>query len=161
MLPLEHSAILWPALSDNQYRKPILVFFSSGGLRPIFNSLLSYSPIWSFGSHANVHLLLSLTQWDDVQKSWLCYADSRSQAQFKVIGFTMLYILSPLKDFHQMFVSVRKCAESITQLCRLEVTVQGHGFYPLILCMLHISWTLWKILIKLWSNVSGMVHRTH
>ena len=35
-----------------------------------------------------------------------------------------------------MFTLVRRCAESITQLCQLKVkvTVQGHGFEPWILC---------------------------
>ena len=43
-----------------------------------------------------------------------------------------------------MFTLVRRCAESITQPCRLKVkvTVQGHGFEPWILCLLYISFTL-------------------
>ena len=34
--------------------------------------------------------------------------------------------------FTQMFLSVRRCAEPMTQLCRLKavVTLQGHGIYP-------------------------------
>ena len=33
-------------------------------------------------------------------------------------------------NFTQMFFSVRRCAEPMTKLCILKVTVQGHGFYP-------------------------------
>ena len=56
-----------------------------------------------------------------------------------------------------MFISVRRCAEPMTQPCRLKVKVtgEGHKFEPLISCQLHISWTLWKIFIKLWSDVRG------
>ena len=48
-----------------------------------------------------------------------------------------------------MFLSVRWCAEHMTQLPRLKVTGQGQRIYPLILCPLHISWTLQRIFIKL------------
>ena len=43
--------------------------------------------------------------------------------------------------FMQMFLLVRKCAESMTQLQRLKVkvTVQGQKDLPLNLCLLHIS----------------------
>ena len=41
-----------------------------------------------------------------------------------------------------MFLSVRRCAEYMTQVPRLKVTDQGQGIYPWILCPLHISWTL-------------------
>ena len=56
--------------------------------------------------------------------------------------------------FIQMFLLVRQCVELMTQLQRLKVnvTVQGHRLYPWMLCPLHISWTLWKIFIKFWSN---------
>ena len=68
-------------------------------------------------------------------------------------------------NFGHMFASVRRCAELISQPCRLKVkvTVKGHEFEPWILCSLHISWTLWKIFIKFGSNVhlSEMMCRTH
>ena len=56
--------------------------------------------------------------------------------------------------FIQMFLLVRQCAEPMTQLQRLKVkvTVKGHRLYPWILCLLNISWTLWKIFMKFWSN---------
>ena len=64
-----------------------------------------------------------------------------------------------------MFALVRRCAEPITQACRLKVkvTVKGHEFEPWISSSLHISWTLWKIFIKVGSNVrlSEMMCRTH
>ena len=37
-----------------------------------------------------------------------------------------------------MFLSARQCAEQMTQLPRLKITVQG--IYPWISCPLHISW---------------------
>ena len=48
-----------------------------------------------------------------------------------------------------MFLSVRRCAEPMTQLPRLRFAGQCH----LISCLLHISWTLWAIFIKLQPNV--------
>ena len=36
---------------------------------------------------------------------------------------------------------------------KVKVTVQGHGIYPWSSCLLHISWTFWKIFIKLQPNV--------
>ena len=61
-----------------------------------------------------------------------------------------------------MFALVRWCVEPITQRCRLKVkvTIEGH---PSLSCLLHISWTLWKIFMKLWSNVclSEAMCRTH
>ena len=52
-----------------------------------------------------------------------------------------------------MFVSVRRCAELITQPCRHMdmVKVQGHRFEPWISCLLCISGG--RIFFKLWSNV--------
>ena len=49
----------------------------------------------------------------------------------------------------QMFVTVRQCAESITQPCQLKVndTIEGHEFEPLISCSLHISFTPGRIFI--------------
>ena len=59
-------------------------------------------------------------------------------------------------NFIQMFLSVRRCAEHVIQLCSVEVDVrvQGHGIYPWSWCLLHISWALWKFFIKLHPNVS-------
>ena len=61
-----------------------------------------------------------------------------------------------------MFALVRRCIEPITQRCRLKVnvTIEGH---PSLSCSLHISWTLRKIFMKLWSNVclSEAMCRTH
>ena len=47
----------------------------------------------------------------------------------------------------QMFLSVRWCAEHMTQLPRFKVKVtgQGQGIYHLIWCPLHISGTLWTV----------------
>ena len=66
-------------------------------------------------------------------------------------------------NFTQMFLSVRRCAEHMTQLLRLKVTGQGQGIYPWISCPLHISWTLWTLFIKLHPNVplSEVVCRTN
>ena len=53
-----------------------------------------------------------------------------------------------------MFLLVRQCAEPMFQLqwLKVKVTVQGHILNPWILWPLYISWTLWKIFIKFWSN---------
>ena len=58
-------------------------------------------------------------------------------------------------NFTQMFLSARRCAEYIAKLWSLEVNaiVQGHGIYPLSWCLLHISRTLYKLFIKLHTNV--------
>ena len=85
------------------------------------------------------------------------------------ISWTLWKILLPLEgfslNFGHMFASVRRCAKLITQPCphKVKVTVQGHRFEPWISCQLCISWTLWKIFIKLWSNVrlSESMCRTH
>ena len=44
--------------------------------------------------------------------------------------------------------------------CLVKVTIEGHLSLS---CLLHISWTLWKIFMKLWSNVclSEAMCRTH
>ena len=46
---------------------------------------------------------------------------------------------------------------------RKKCVFKGHEFEPSISCSLHISWNLWKIFIKFWSNVhlSEMMCRTH
>ena len=75
----------------------------------------------------------------DVQSLWLGYRDSRSH--FKVMWFTLQCMSSispePIErfslNFTQMFLSVRRCAEHMTQLHRLKVTGQG------ISCLLHIE----------------------
>ena len=60
---------------------------------------------------------------------------------------------------------MRRCADLMTELCRLKfkITLQSQGIYPWISCPLHISWTLWKIFIKLWTNVhlSKTVYKTY
>ena len=68
-------------------------------------------------------------------------------------------------NFTQVFLSVSRCKEPMTQNCRLKVqgTLQGLGIYPSLFCPLHIFWTLWTIFIKLQSNVplSETVCRIH
>ena len=97
------------------------------------------------------------SELDNVQNLWHSYTDSRSRSQFKVMWFTLeldFCSISPKlfelvsSCFIQMFLLVRQCAESMSQLQRLKVkvTVQGQRLYPWILCPLHISWTLWKTL---------------
>ena len=65
----------------------------------------------------------------------------------------------------QMFASMSRCAEPISQPCQLKVKVtgQGHGFVSWISCPLHISCTPRRIFFKLWSYVclSEMMCRTH
>ena len=58
-------------------------------------------------------------------------------------------------NFGQMFTSVSRCAELISQPCQLKIKVtgQGHGFEPWISCPLHISYTPGRIFFKLWSYV--------
>ena len=78
------------------------------------------------------------------------------------ISWTLWKILLPLEgfslNFGHMFALVRRCAKLVTQLCphKVKVTVQGHRFEPWISCQLCISWTIWKIFIKLWSNVRSV-----
>ena len=64
-----------------------------------------------------------------------------------------------------MFLSVRWCAEQMTQLCRfkVKVTLQGHGIYLWMLCPLHISSSICLIFINHHSNVplSKLVCRVH
>ena len=68
-------------------------------------------------------------------------ADSRSRSQLKVMGFTIefcVWSISPLSlngfssTVGQTLISVRWCAEPVTQLCglKVEVTVKGHGIFP-------------------------------
>ena len=66
-------------------------------------------------------------------------------------------------NFGQVFNSVRCFAESITGVRRLEfkVTIKGNGIKPCISGQLLIYFTSGRIFIKLWSNVSEMVCRTH
>ena len=78
------------------------------------------------------------------------------------------YLMNPewfSLNFTQIFLSVRRCAEPMTQLHRLEVRVweQGHGFNTLISCPPLISRTLWTIFIQLHTNfpLSETVYRTH
>ena len=81
----------------------------------------------------NVFSLISYkcSQWDDVQNPWLVYADSRSRSHFKVMGS-----ISPQPfewfsfNITKMFLLLRRCAELMTLLCWLKVTVQGHEIHP-------------------------------
>ena len=84
------------------------------------------------------------------------------KSQFKFTGLSLEFrvrSVSPIPvegfslNFGQMFTLVKRCAESVTQPCRLKVTVQGHGFEPWISCPLCISFTPGRIFSKLWSNV--------
>ena len=52
--------------------------------------------------------------------------------------------------------------EPIAQRCRVKVKVIIEG-HPSLSCSLHIFWTLWKIFMKLWTNVclSEAMCRTH
>ena len=64
------------------------------------------------------------------------------------------YLLYPWTDFQltllKCFATVRRCAEPITQPCRLKkVVIKGHGIVPCILCPLHVSFTHRRIFIKL------------
>ena len=67
------------------------------------------------------------SQWDGVQSTWPSYLDSRSQVKVKEL-ILCVHSIPPetferfLLNFTQMFLSVRRCAESITQLPRLKVT---------------------------------------
>ena len=76
-----------------------------------------------------------------MQSLSLSYLDSRSRSQVKVKGFTLEFRVRSISpellgrfslNFTQMSLSVRRCAEYITQLPRLKVKVtgQGHVIYP-------------------------------
>ena len=68
------------------------------------------------------------------------------------------YFLNPLNYFPQ---TSPKCSSQwdcvqnpcLIQLHRLKVTVQGHWDLLFNFGSAHISWTLWKIFIKIWSNI--------
>ena len=107
-------------------------------------------------------------------RTQLNHADTRSRSQFKVTALSLGFrarSVSPIPverfslNFGQMFILVRRCAESIIQPCRLKVnvTVQDHGFEPWISYPLRISFTSGRIFSKLWSSVhlSGTMCRTH
>ena len=96
-----------------------------------------------------------------MQNLWLGYTNSRSRSQFKVMWFTLEFGVCTISSkpfelvslyFIQVFLLMRQCAKPMTQLQRLKVTVQSQMLLPWILCPLHISWTLWKIITKFWSN---------
>ena len=89
---------------------------------------------------------------------------TRSRSQVKVIGSSLIFrvrSISPIPlegfylNFGQMFASLRRCAQLITQPCRqkVNVTVQGHRFEPWISCPLCSSYTSERIFFKHWSNV--------
>ena len=73
------------------------------------------------------------------------HSDTRSRSQFNVTGLSLEFLVCsvfPIQveglslNFGHMFTIMRRCAESITQACRLEVkvTVQSHGLEPWISC---------------------------
>ena len=68
-----------------------------------------------------------------------------------LICWTLWTIKFSLNCTH-IFLSVRRCAESMIRLRRLKVPLQVHGIYILVSCLLLICWTLWTIFIKLHPN---------
>ena len=65
-----------------------------------------------------------------MQNPRLSYADSMSRSHFKLMGFTVQFPVCSISaedfkrfslSFTQMFLSERRCAEPMTQLCRLKV----------------------------------------
>ena len=71
---------------------------------------------------SNFHL------WDDVQNTLLSHEDSRTKSQFKIASLSpelRVHSISPLPlegfsyTFGQMFASVKWCAETVAQPCRL------------------------------------------
>ena len=105
-----------------------------------------------------------MPQWDDMQNSsqlcWLKVKVTIEGHQFEP------WILRPLHCHSDCLVkfgsNVHLSVEPRTQWCRLKVkvTIEGHSSLS---CSLHISWTFWKIFMKLWSNVcfSEAMCRTH
>ena len=91
---------------------------------------------------------------------------TRSRSQLKVISLSLelwgrsIAIQTALLNLGQMFALVRWCVEPITKRCRfnVKVTIEGH---PSLSCSLHISWTLWKFFMNLWSNVWLVMCRTY
>ena len=104
-----------------------------------------------------------------MQNPWLAYAGSRSMSWDLPLNTWLLHISWTFERFSlnggQILISVRRCAGPLTQLPRLKikVTLQGLRIYPWISCLLHISWTLWTLFIKLHPNVplNETVCRTH
>ena len=83
---------------------------------------------------------------------------TRSRSKLKVTSLSLEFwgrsiaIQTALLNLGQLFALARWCIEPITQRCRLKVKVTNEGHTSLS-CSLHISWTIWKIFMKLWSNV--------
>ena len=82
--------------------------------------------------------LKCFSQWGDVQSPWLSSPDSRSRLQLKTTRFTLEFhdrpiYLEAFQYFHWTS-SKRRCAEFMTLLRRLKVTVtlQYHVLAPLI-----------------------------
>ena len=107
--------------------------------------------------------------WGIIEMAFLCPSVSPSVRPSICPSITLscpLHIFErfPL-NFGQMFASVSRCAEPISQSCQLKVKVtgQGDGFEPWISCPLHISYTPGRIFFKLWSYVcrSETMCRTH
>ena len=101
--------------------------------------------LWYFLIILNYYFSLSFNQMfsqlDGVQNLCLVYVDSKSRSEFKVMWFThqiafTQYFLIPL-HFIKMFLSVRLCAEPMTQLRKLKVLFKVMG-YTLAFCVLKI-----------------------
>ena len=125
--------------------------------------------------HPNVHIH-SGTVWRTHNP--LCRLKSRWH--FNVMGLTLQFRVWSILlltitcwtlwtfwiNFTQMF-SQWQCAESTTQIPRFNFQDQGHtsrscSNIPLnFVSAPHISWTVWMIYIKLHSNFSETVCRTH
>ena len=65
-------------------------------------------------------------------------------------------------NYTRMFLSMRRCAESMTQLPRLKVqiTVQGHAIYPWISWPPHISRTLQIFSLNFIQETMCRIHDT-
>ena len=103
-----------------------------------------------------------------MQIPWLSYADSMSRSHFKVMGLILRFRARSIapepferfsSNFSQIILSVRRCAEPKTQLCRLKVkvTFQVHGICLSISCLHQISWAnlkdFHKTLVKSFISV--------
>ena len=79
----------------------------------------------------------------------------RFELEFRVRSVSSIPVEGFSLTFGQMFTLVRRCAELITQSCRLKVkvTFQDLGFEPWNSCPLCISFTPGRMFSKLWSNV--------
>ena len=126
----------------------------------------SISPLPLEGFSLNVGQMFASVRWCAEPITQLCWLKVKVTLEghpFEPwIWGHSIAIQTALLNLGQMFTLVRWCVEPITQWCRLKVkvTIEGH---PSLSCLLHISWTLWKTSMKLWSNVclSEAMCRTH